>query len=45
MGVAISKDPLISVVVKSAKPGDKVKASWTDNKGEKGGGDAVVAAA
>ena len=43
MGVAISKDPLIGVKVKGAKAGDKVKVSWTDNKGEKGGADAAVA--
>jgi len=42
MGVAVSKDPLIAVAVKGAKSGDKVKVSWTDNKGEKGGADAAV---
>jgi sulfur-oxidizing protein SoxZ len=45
MGVAISKDPLIAVAVKGAKSGDKVKVSRSDNKGEKGGSDAVVGAA
>jgi sulfur-oxidizing protein SoxZ len=34
MGVAVSKNPVIGVRVKGAKPGDKVKISWTDNKGE-----------
>jgi sulfur-oxidizing protein SoxZ len=43
MGVAVSKDPLIGVAVKGAKAGDKVKVSWSDNKGEKGGADATVA--
>jgi sulfur-oxidizing protein SoxZ len=42
MGVAVSKDPLIAVAVKGAKKGDKVKVSWSDNKGEKGGADATV---
>ncbi len=41
MGVAISKDPLLAVAVK-AKVGDKVKVSWSDNKGEKGGAEATV---
>ena len=41
MGVAVSKDPLIAVAVK-AKAGDKVKVSWSDNKGGKGGADATV---
>jgi sulfur-oxidizing protein SoxZ len=45
MGVAISKDPLIAVAVKTAKSGDKVKVSWSDNKGEKGGGEATIGAA
>lgn len=43
MGVAVSKDPLIGVRVKGTKAGDKIKVSWTDNKGEKGGADTAVA--
>jgi len=42
MGPAVSKDPLVGVAVKGAKAGDKVKVSWSDNKGEKGGADATV---
>ena len=42
MGVAVSKDPLVGIAVKGAKAGDKVKVSWSDNKGEKGGADATV---
>ncbi len=42
LGVAISKDPLIAVAVKGAKAGDKVKASWTDNKGENGSAETTV---
>jgi sulfur-oxidizing protein SoxZ len=45
MGVAISKDPLLAIAVKSAKNGDKVNVSWSDNKGEKGGADTTVGAA
>jgi sulfur-oxidizing protein SoxZ len=45
MGVAISKDPLIAVAVKATKTGDKVKVSWTDNKGGKGGADGTVGGA
>jgi sulfur-oxidizing protein SoxZ len=40
-GVAMSKDPLVSVRVK-AKPGDKVKVSWSDNKGESGSAETTV---
>lgn len=42
LGVAISKDPLMGVLVKGAKAGDKVKVSWSDNKGETGTAEATV---
>jgi sulfur-oxidizing protein SoxZ len=42
MGPAVSKDPLIGVAVKGAKAGDKVKVSWSDNKGESGSAEAAV---
>ncbi len=42
-GVAVSKDPLVSVRVKGTKAGDKVQVSWTDNKGETGSADTTVA--
>jgi sulfur-oxidizing protein SoxZ len=34
LGVAVSRNPVIGVRVKNAKPGDKVTINWTDNKGE-----------
>ena len=42
LGVAISKDPLIGVLVTNAKKGDKVNVSWSDNLGNKGGADEAV---
>lgn len=42
MGVAISKDPLVSVKLKGTKAGDKVKVTWSDNKGETGQAEATV---
>jgi len=42
LGVAVSKDPLVGVRVTGAKKGDKVKVSWSDNKGESGGSEATV---
>lgn len=42
LGVAVSKDPLIGVQVQGAKAGDKVKASWTDNKGESGNAETTI---
>lgn len=42
MGVAISKDPLVSVKIKGTKAGDKVTVTWNDNKGETGQAEATV---
>jgi sulfur-oxidizing protein SoxZ len=42
LGPAISKDPLVGVKVKGAKAGDKVKVTWSDNKGETGDAEAAV---
>lgn len=33
LGVAVSKNPVVGVRVKDAKPGDKVTISWADNQG------------
>lgn len=42
LGVAVSKDPLVGVRVKGAKAGDKVKVTWSDNKGETGEAEGTV---
>ncbi|BAU49549.1 sulfur oxidation protein SoxZ [Sulfurifustis variabilis] len=42
LGVAVSKDPLVGVRVKNAKAGDKVKVTWSDNKGETGEAETTV---
>src|SRR4030067_2656622 len=42
LGVAVSKDPLVGVQLKGAQAGDKVKVTWSDNKGESNSADAVV---
>ena len=42
LSTAISKDPLLGVLVKGAKSGDTVTVSWRDNKGETGGARAQV---
>lgn len=34
LGIAISADPLMGFALAGAKNGDKVKVSWSDNKGE-----------
>ncbi len=43
LGPGVSKNPLTGIAVKDAKAGDKVKVSWTDNKGESGGAETTVA--
>lgn len=42
LGPAVSKDPLIGIKLKDAKPGDKIKINWSDNQGNSGGGEATV---
>ncbi len=42
LGVAVSKDPLVGIKLKGTKAGDKVKVSWSDNKGETGNAEATV---
>ena len=42
LSVAISKDPLLGVLVAGPKAGDTVTVSWRDNKGETGGAKALV---
>jgi sulfur-oxidizing protein SoxZ len=39
---AVSADPLLRFRLKNAKKGDKVKLSWSDNKGESGSGETTV---
>ncbi|NOY16580.1 MAG: thiosulfate oxidation carrier complex protein SoxZ [Gammaproteobacteria bacterium] len=42
MSTGVSKNPLIGIRVKNAKPGDKIDVSWKDNKGETGGAKTTV---
>ncbi len=35
LGIAVSKDPLISIRLKKTKRGDRIKVLWSDNKGDK----------
>jgi len=42
LGIAISADPLMGFGLVSAKAGDKVKVSWSDNKGESDSQEVVI---
>lgn len=42
MGPGVSENPLVSFRLAKGKNGDKLKVAWHDNKGEKGGAEAVV---
>ncbi len=44
LNTAVSTNPVFNFKVKGAAIGDKVTLSWVDNLGEKGSGEAVVAA-
>jgi len=42
LGVGVAKDPLLGIKLKGAKAGDKIKVSWSDNKGESGSGEHTI---
>ena len=42
LGAGVSANPLISVTIGDAKPGDTVSVSWSDNKGESDSAEATV---
>lgn len=41
-GPAVAKNPFMQFVVKGAKPGDKIRVSWKDNKGDTRSDEATV---
>lgn len=41
-GVGVSEDPLLGFRLKNAKQGDKVKVTWSDNRGESGTAETVI---
>jgi len=41
-GTGVSANPLVSVRVKNAKKGDKIRVTWTDNFGQKDEQDIVL---
>ena len=41
-GVGISADPLLGFRLKDGKDGDKIKVTWSDNKGESGSIETIV---
>jgi sulfur-oxidizing protein SoxZ len=42
-GPAVSKNPFVQFSFKGGKAGDKVKVTWTDNKGESRTDEAAIA--
>lgn len=42
LGPGVSKNPLIGIELEEAKPGDIVKVTWSDNRGESGGEETTV---
>jgi sulfur-oxidizing protein SoxZ len=43
-GIAVSKDPFLQFTLEGAKPGDTVRVSWVDSKGERRSDESVVIA-
>ncbi len=41
-GPAVSKNPFFSFKVKDSVPGDVIKVSWVDNRGERSSGELVL---
>jgi sulfur-oxidizing protein SoxZ len=41
-GPGVSEDPLFMFRIKDAKKGDKLRVSWSDNKGEKGSAETTI---
>ncbi|MDD3354917.1 thiosulfate oxidation carrier complex protein SoxZ [Zoogloea sp.] len=44
LGTAISTNPLFAFLLNGVKAGDKLGVTWTDNKGQKGKGEATFSA-
>lgn len=42
LGPGVSEDPLLGFQLVNARSGDKVRISWTDNKGESGATETTV---
>ncbi|MEJ2107833.1 MAG: thiosulfate oxidation carrier complex protein SoxZ [Acidiferrobacteraceae bacterium] len=42
LGIAVAKNPIMGFGLKNAKTGDKVKVSWSDNKGESGSAEKTI---
>lgn len=42
LGFGVSRDPLVKVRIRAAKPGDKVSVTWSDNRGQTGEQEVVV---
>ena len=42
-GTGVSRDPYLSVRLREAQPGDRVKVSWIDNLGQSDSEEAVIA--
>ena len=44
MGPSVSKDPLLAFRFRGGKAGDRIRVSWSDNRGGSGAGEASIVA-
>lgn len=42
LGFTVSRDPLVKVKTKAAKPGDRIRVTWSDNWGASGENEIAV---
>lgn len=42
LGPGVASDPLTGISLKDAKPGDRVKVSWIDIRGEQGSAETII---
>jgi sulfur-oxidizing protein SoxZ len=43
LGIAVSKDPLLTFRFRGGAPGETIRVTWRDNRGEQRSGEAVTA--
>jgi len=42
LGPEVASNPLTTIVLDQARPGDRVSVTWTDTRGERGGADIII---
>ena len=43
LGIAVAKDPLLTFRFRGGSPGESIRVTWKDNRGEQRSGEALIA--